>query len=190
MWEKHEGMLMCQRSSGSAHCSTRMRFVLAVDTCLFAWNGLSVIPGLPGVCVWVWVSVGGVTLWLVGMHLNSDPVLFKGRGVFLCVMVVVDYRNLSVRCLTVVLHWLALCPTPHTKAASWRAVVCNHDNKALHRGQWGNRGLVNIFMIRKTEIKFHVRGCGCCIIVAGGERIFSHVHSCVCEEYDRFGVKL
>lgn len=114
------------------------------------------------VCVWVCVGVGGVTLWLLGMHLNSDPVLFKGGGLGLCVMVVVDYRNLSVRCLTVVLHWLALCPTPHTKAASWRAVVCNHDNKALRRGQWGNRGLVNIFMIRKTEIKFHVRGCGCC----------------------------
>lgn len=36
-------------------------------------------------CVRVWVGVGGVTLSLVGMHLNSDPVLFKGRGgVLMC----------------------------------------------------------------------------------------------------------
>lgn len=44
---------------------------------------------------------------------------------------------LECRCLTVVLHWLALCPTINAKAASWRTVVCNHGSEsAPQRGRW------------------------------------------------------
>lgn len=51
--------------------------------------------------------------------------------------------NLAVRCLTVVLHWLALCPTAHTKAASWRAVVCNSDNRLVQNGDNETSGDIN-----------------------------------------------